>query len=553
VSVALAALVLLSLVGGLAGTLVGYVGEQRQREVAQQQERLAEQRADEALRAQQLAEQRRVEAEAAERVADERRAEAEAARALADERLAQLVAEQQRLVASRDFLESMFKGVSGRRDPESVRVAEILEQASDDLGARFVDEPLVEAELNLALGSAFGWLGRNETASGHLARALELQRAHLPPDDPALPVTLARLALTLDDAAQVEVETALLALIDAHHDRLGDNAIASLERLGGVQRELGELEASLAANREALARLDERAADGAGTAASTASLRSRVLGDMARTLLDLDRQAEAEQAFLALTAQLVAARGLERPAPSTLAEGAAQFAEALRLALDAFEPGRSVDLALDEFSNRAQDFYAVLLHRAQRDEPELWEPAEELLRAALAVDLALYGSGSRSVAVTRMSLSTVLAFRGDADGAETEARHALETYLALDGREARSVAMTRLALAQALSFQDRHEDAEREVAETLRIYEARMGPDAWPVAEMRVNHGIALRTLERFEEAEAAMLAGYAVLEAQLGRAHGQVQWVRSEIAALYAAWGREDERAQWLPGDAGA
>ncbi|GJM20390.1 MAG: hypothetical protein DHS20C15_03050 [Planctomycetota bacterium] len=538
-SVVLSALVLLSLLGGLVGTLLSYFGEQEQRAEAQRQGELAQLRAEQALRAGELAE--------------ERRADAEAARALADERLLDLQAEQGRLRASRDFLTSMFESVRGRRDPESVRVVEILDDASSRLAELGNNEPLVQAELHHEIGSALGWLGRHAQASKHLSAALALQREHLPPGAPESFTTLTRLAITLEGEEQLEIENTLLDWIDTYGERLSDTAISCLHRRGRTLRDLGRLDASRADLIQALERLDEREAKGLDVDRRSMSLRSRTLGELARTYLDLDEHALAERAFIDLAAQLVRQHGLDGAPPADLGDAAEQIAEALERALATFTLQRDADLELDDLSNRAQDLYALMLHRAQRDEPQLWEPAERLIRATLAIDMALYGSASRSAAVTRMSLSQVLSFLGDAEAAEAEARTVLSIYLALDGDDARSVALARLSLAQALNFQGRNEEAELEVRETLRIYEARMGADAWPVAEMRVNHGIALRNLERYDEAESALLGGYAVLEAQLGLEHGQVQWVRSEIATLYELMGRDEDSARWSPGADGA
>jgi len=58
-------------------------------------------------------------------------------------------------------------------------VADILDIASESLGSRFKDQPLVEAEINWTLGRTYGRLGDSREAMPYLARAYQIRREQL--------------------------------------------------------------------------------------------------------------------------------------------------------------------------------------------------------------------------------------------------------------------------------------------------------------------------------------------------------------------------------------
>jgi len=75
-------------------------------------------------------------------------------------------------------------------DPDRTRgrevtVREILDEASQKIGGRFNDEPLIEASVHLTLGNAYTELGEYGQAARQLERARQLHQEHLKEDDPA--------------------------------------------------------------------------------------------------------------------------------------------------------------------------------------------------------------------------------------------------------------------------------------------------------------------------------------------------------------------------------
>lgn len=123
--------------------------------------------------------------------------EARAARRLADERLdnekkAQKEAATDAAIARavNDFLQvdllGTVDGVPQFRDESGgnpdLTVKEALDRASARIGDRFRDQPLVEAAIRMAIGTAYTTLNRHEFAVPHLESALALRRIHLGPN-----------------------------------------------------------------------------------------------------------------------------------------------------------------------------------------------------------------------------------------------------------------------------------------------------------------------------------------------------------------------------------
>ena len=169
-------LVLLALVGGVAGTTRGLVMARQQRDVAE------EARNNEAAQRQEAVEQKN---------------RAEAAEALAKNHLADVTREKQRTDeeaaiarAVNEFLQNNLLGQADIRnqpggaygfasqDPD-IKVRTLLDRAAREIEGKFVGQPLTEAAIRQTLGDTYRALGRYTEAQLHLERAVRLRVAKL--------------------------------------------------------------------------------------------------------------------------------------------------------------------------------------------------------------------------------------------------------------------------------------------------------------------------------------------------------------------------------------
>jgi len=183
-----ASVLLVALVGGIAGTTWGLVRAVRAETEARQAEAaaLADRDEKEAARAAE-ADQRRE--------ADEQRRDAveQRDRALKAEKETKEQADIARTV--NDFLQKDLLGQADignqpllaggvvERNP-NVTVRELLDRAARDIGEKFADQPLTEASIRLTIGDAYNALGRYAEAQQHLERAVQLRTATLGIDHP---------------------------------------------------------------------------------------------------------------------------------------------------------------------------------------------------------------------------------------------------------------------------------------------------------------------------------------------------------------------------------
>ena len=155
-----ASVTILAIIGGLIATSIAWVHAAEQTRIAVEQRGIAE--------------TQRAEAETQRTIADEQRAEAEAARDMAEQETA-------RAEAVKEFVTTMLSSVdpatAGSMDKELMKL--VLAQASDEVGEKFKDQPLVEAEIRDVIGTTYRSLGQYDDAEPHVIRAMDLYRNQL--------------------------------------------------------------------------------------------------------------------------------------------------------------------------------------------------------------------------------------------------------------------------------------------------------------------------------------------------------------------------------------
>jgi serine/threonine protein kinase/DNA-binding SARP family transcriptional activator len=233
--------VLVALVGGVAGTTWGLVRAEQSRSDAETQR-------DKAVAAERLAAERLVEVEAEQRQTEKQKAAAEASSK-------QAMAEKQTATAVRDFLQHKLLGQADVRSQADAlihaggfataaarnpTIRELLDRAADELTpekieANFPGQPLLQAEILKTVGYTYRGVGEYAQAVALLQRAAALYQRHLGPDDLATLATLNNLGWAYRNAGKLPEATRLLEQVrDATEKKLGPDHPDTLRTLGNL-------------------------------------------------------------------------------------------------------------------------------------------------------------------------------------------------------------------------------------------------------------------------------------------------------------------------------
>ncbi|MCP4663356.1 MAG: serine/threonine protein kinase [bacterium] len=312
-----------------------------------------------------------------------------------------------------------------------------------------------------------------------------------------------------------------------------------LSTLGAVYNDLGFLDDARQLKQEVL-RI-RRSAD-----PSDRSDLASDLNNLGRLYYDVGDYAAAEERFgeavamwrrLGATADV--AIGLRNLAAAAMHQG--RYDEALDHHREVLEIHRQLHGADDP--EVAASLYSLgTLYRLQ-EQPERAEP---LLRQALAVYLRVYDPRHTRVAAVKSSLGRVLHAQGRNREARELYEQALEVRRRLLGEEHVQVAVSRRLLAELLLDEGETAAAGSLLAAALDTLR-RTAPDGdWRIAVAESVWGSYLVARERYPEAEAYLLASYHLLREVKGEQDLCTRDAARRVAALYEAWGREDEAAAY-------
>ncbi|MCC6407702.1 MAG: serine/threonine protein kinase, partial [Planctomycetes bacterium] len=234
---------------------------------------------------------------------------------------------------NRFLTDDLLAAASPDREGEGATMRQVLDRASRHVDARFPGRPLIAAAVHHALGEAYAELGAFDDAERHLARAVELRRAHAGAQSAdTLRSEIAAASLLARRERPREAEAALVPLIERARTELGpddpvlytalndlgialetidqnDRAIVVLEEaLAGRRRLLGPDDFLVATTLNNLAQAHDLKGDSEGSLerlrealriveSSPEPARLTLLGlcnNIGATLQDLERNADAE-------------------------------------------------------------------------------------------------------------------------------------------------------------------------------------------------------------------------------------------------------------------
>jgi len=119
-----------------------------------------------------------------------------------------------------------------------ITLSEVLDGASENLKAKFSDEPLVEASIRHTLGSTYLSLGKCPEAESHIERAYRIRRAALGQEHPdTLASTIILCELRVSQGRYEEAEQLCTTVVESRRRSLGrehTETLASMESLAVV-------------------------------------------------------------------------------------------------------------------------------------------------------------------------------------------------------------------------------------------------------------------------------------------------------------------------------
>ncbi len=400
------------------------------------------------------------------------------------------------------FLLDMLQAPDPRVEGRDVRVADVLDRASNRADATLADQPGLAAEIHRTLGRTYIGLG-------------------------LLPEGVA------------EARAAAAAARRAPGDRRRDVALA-LADLGTALSEAGQYEESETRQREALALF---------TTLGAPLDRASSMNQLGVVLNRMDRTDEAERLYrdaIAIYEAAPAERDVHAYAEALNNLGIVlgnrgEFAEA--------EPlhRRALDLMRGEYGeDHPEVAYMESNLAGVLDLQGRYDEAEPLYQQALATRERALGPDHALTIMGGASYANLLWLEGEPARAAEVGRTMVERAKRGLPPDHPLTAYAHLVYGQALVDLGRGGEAEAELRETLRIREATLGADHWLVANTRIVLGTALAAQRRYAEAERDMLPAYRRLQGELGPAHDRTVKAREALAALYLAWGRPDEAARY-------
>ncbi len=491
----------------------------------------------------------------------------------------------------------LLVGLFEQADPsqaagEDLTAREVLERAEARLAGYDGPAP-VEATLLDALGRVYQRLGLFGRARPLLDRALALRRADptTPPED--LATSLYRLGLFHHENGDYDrADTLLVDALALHRAALGDahpTTLATEHALGQTLSLTGRMDHARPLLEHALAgRRAHFDATHEDVQAST--------NELALLLHRSGNMAAAESLFAQAVQHSEGLADRTHPAVLENLQNLARMRHRFRRDYAGADPLYRDALAMartlygDDHPGVAVAHNDLAVFYDDRDEPGDLDRAEGHARAALAIWMAQFGPAHRETAIARVTLGNVLQAQGRLGEAEATQREALAALRSLFGEAHMSTLSSRLRLADVLAergtpssraeadrlyraalatsrtqFGEDHAftaislqslghlrlasgtptDAERLYRQALGVRQRLYPGGHWSIDAARSSVAASLTAQGRYAQAERLLLPSLAALDAHDGRSSA-TRRARERLAALYDAWGRPSDAARY-------
>ena len=467
--------------------------------------------------------------------------------ALWQARIAAAERDQAQLEAAKaEQVTAFFVDLFGAADPseaqgDTLNAFEVVDRGAAQIEQDLPDQPEVRAAVKASIGQVYQNMGDYERAQPLLEDALDLRRAALGPQHPEVAHSLNDLGVILHyrgefEAAEARYREALQMRrqgLDAPHEGIA----STLNNLGAVLHHQGSLDSAETYYRDALAMRQLLVADDdpelAVNIANVAMIR-KYKGDYA-TADSLLREALAIQRAALGHEHPSVASTLNNIGTTRLEMGDEQGAiDALQeaLAIRRTVLGAEHPLVAQSLNNLAAAYERI----------DRLNQAERLYREALALRRRLFGNEHPALTSTLNNLALVLRTRGELDAAEPLLRESLALRRTFYGDDHPRVARALSNLARLHSDRGAHETALPLYREALRIRQQALPGGHEAIAGDQTRLGVSLTALGRYAEAEPHLLQAHAALTDARGADHAHTQYIGQRLVDLYEAWGRPDK-----------
>jgi serine/threonine protein kinase/Tfp pilus assembly protein PilF len=441
-----------------------------------------------------------------------------------------------------DFLRDTFTTADpGESLGEPLTAREILDRGAERIPEELADQPELQATLMTTIGTVYTNLGLYDEAESLLRHALDIRRDVLDPDDPVTAESLSQLAELrfhqgrVDDALPLveEARQILESRPEPDPRRLGEviNSLAAIHFLRG------DLDGAEPLYRQALALQRRRRDEEPGALATTLgnfAVLMQQRGDLPaaealfREALEIRRQQWGDEHPEIAFAIANLATNLHEQGKMKEAEVLHRQALAMRRKIFGDDHPEVAQSLLDLASNL--------------DNQGEYAAAEPLFREALEIQLRHLGPEHPHTLVTRNNLGMLLRNLGRTAEAEEELRRAAEGRRKALGANHPDLALTLLNLGNVLVEQRKLEAAEPVLQEALQINRQALGDRNFATAQ--ALEGLArLRRLQgRTGEQEALLRESLAIHRETLGEDHLYTATSLTGLGELLLERGEPDE-----------
>ncbi|MGE0127868.1 MAG: tetratricopeptide repeat protein [Blastocatellales bacterium] len=432
----------------------------------------------------------------------------------------------------------------GKSHSHTITAKELLDQGAEKVAHELKDQPAAQARLIDTVGVLYYKLGVFDRAQALMEEALKLRRQALGAESADVAASLhhlGMLAYVKGDfaASESRFREALRLrrkLLGGEHPDVAD----SLSRLGVLLVERGNLTEAEPLLREALALGRRRL--------GSDKVFTNSLCGLVRLLSRQGKVAEAAELYRQAPALYRQLYGAESHA---VADGLSYLAFTLQ-ELGDYTGAESLfrealTLQRDRLGAESQDMVWAIAKLASllQDKREYAE-AERLYRQALDLQRKLFGENHQGLAELMNNLAFLLREKGDYAGAEPLFRQTLALNRKLHGETHSVTANTISNLAEVYFDRGQYDEALRLYRQALDDFLKLHHPNHWIVVRTRSFTGACLTQLKRYREAEEQLLAAHAGLKAVRGEQHEMTRETVSRLIELYEAWGKPERAAPY-------
>jgi eukaryotic-like serine/threonine-protein kinase len=453
--------------------------------------------------------------------------------------------ERDRATRITDFMTGMFKvSDPSQARGNSVTAREILDKASNDMGAGLAKDPEVQSQMMQVMASTYQNLGLYARAHYLAKRALDSRLNLLGPDDPKTLESMTQLGYILDKEAH-----------DGEAEKLERRALAGERRVLGSEDPitLGTMDVLAIIlqhedhydEEEKLERAVIEVATRRQGAASQQSLTA--MEDLGSALWYQGRFADAEAEFRRLLELGRPVWGSDGPRTVLTISNLALVIRSQHRPAEA-EPLYREVLAIDQRvlgpehpeTARNMDGLAGLLNA----EGHLVE-AEKLYRDALAIRIRILAPDHREILESKANLAGLLLKEGRVREAITMQRETVAAQARILGPENVDTLISRSNLAEMLNKEGDFAGAEKLARDTLAVENRTLGPQhPFTIASLQ-QLGIAMSRSHRF--AEASKLFEDAIEKESHTPSRGNHWSLYYSFACVALAANRPDEALRHL------